>query len=319
MAKEKLLSQAGHLKNKISFKRLLIYFSLVLLILAGAFTATKFRRARDSKVIFFEEIAIVKYDRGKIPCIQLKIFDQIFLAKLDLGFYGHASLAKELLEGMRSKQYVRNTSFRSLVGKKYETKIYKIPELSIGTVDFFHPLIEETNRFFEEDTSFAYSSQEEDAIEESIGWCLFAKGALYLDFTNSKIVLCDSIDTFKNHKYSLDGFVKLPLSLKERCIAFDVKSESRMLKCMLDTGCTVNLVHVEFEEEKTFEDLLENESIRMLPIKMGKTDLGLFPFQPCPVKRAFQVDAVLGMHFLRHHQIFIDFRNRQIYFSRPKL
>lgn len=283
---------------------------------------------------YFEPVIITE-SSARIPCIEVKIAGKTTLAKLDLGFSGDITLPSAFLKALDKKSFIRCTSYYGIRGKKYQSDIYEIPKINIGGMALFRAKAEEVNPEFENDTDLLDNEQESPVCDSGrIGWELFFNFNVFLDCEHSMMAFCDSLDTLKNQGYPVDAFIETPLLLDRDLIEFEVMTEAGPLRCILDTGSTLNLLnknldggsndhmilnpnnidqHVVLNPENTDQMVFDLEDSYEMPVfKIGTRDFGSATFQK--IKMPYEVDAVVGMEFLHSKLIFIDFPNRKIYF-----
>jgi hypothetical protein len=283
---------------------------------------------------YFEPVKITEFS-SQIPCIAIRIGNTTATAKIDLGFCGNISLPSELIEGLDQKSFIRRTFYFGMRGKKYYSDIYELPKIKIGDMTLFQAKVQETNSEFEKDATLL-KKEESSSISclGRIGWPLFHNFNFFLDCENSLIAFCDSLDTLKKQGYPVDSFIETPLLLDRNLIEFKAMTESGPIRCMLDTGSTLNMLNKDIEEGSNNHMILNPDNIDQHPIlnstnsdqmvfepenvydmqvfKIGKKDFGAVTFQK--IKTPFEIDAIIGMEFLDSKLIFIDFPNRKIYF-----
>jgi hypothetical protein len=156
------------------------------------------------------------------------------------------------------------------------------------------------------------------AIFGTIGWRIFNRTGLLLDLGHSTIAVCDSVETFKNQGYSLEHFTKVPMLDDCQLIEFETMTSKGPLRCILDTGCTLNFLNSNKVKGKTISKMLRKDKNykTFSSFKINETKFGPIEFCKIPIKLPYHLDAILGMDFLTDHVVFIDFNNRQIYFSK---
>jgi hypothetical protein len=155
-------------------------------------------------------------------------------------------------------------------------------------------------------------------VAGTIGWRIFNKMTLLLDLKSSMIAVCDSIETFKNQGYSLEKFTKVSMLEDSQHIEFETMTSRGPLRCILDTGCTINFLNSDKVKGKTLNKMIRKDKNfkTFSSVKINETEFGPIEFCKIPIKAPYHLDAILGMDFLTDHVVFIDFKNRQIYFSK---
>ena len=305
------------------------------------FLFSKFHREKHAqqsplsiKGAYFETIKITDFF-SQVPCIDVRIGDTITTVKVDLGFCGNISLPMELIEKLDQKIFMRRTSYFGMRGKKYYSAIYEIPEIKIGKVTLFQAKVQETNSEFEKDATLL-KKEEVSSVSHlgRVGWPLFYNFNFFLDCENSLIAFCDSLITLKNRGFPVDSFIETPLLLDRNLIEFEALTEEGPIRCMLDTGCSWNILNKDLEggsnnhmifnpdnidqhsalnSINSDQMLFEPEEVCDVQVfKIGQKDFGAVTFQK--IRIPFEIDALIGMEFLDSKLVFIDFPNHKIYF-----
>jgi hypothetical protein len=297
---------------------------------------------------YFVEVPITDFF-SHIPYIEIEVEGMKIKGAVDLGSL-KVALPKYFLDKLNQKSFLKKVSRYGIRGKKYDSDIYEIPKIKVGAASLYQIWVEEINPQFIKDASLNAKEVNPEFIKElslnrkekyspdqnfaNIGWGMFYLFNVFLDCENSKIVFCDSLATLKKHGYPVDSFVETPMSLDRNLIEFEVKTHKGKMLCVLDTGCTLNMLnkdlengsngHMIFNPDDINQQALLNPSnsdlsafdfknIYDIPLfKIGKKDFGKTTF--AKVKIPFKVDAFVGMQFLRSKLVFIDFSNRKLYF-----
>lgn len=254
------------------------------------------------KNTFFIPTSITHFSESGIPMLSVQIENESVFAKLDLGFKGDLSLPAPTLARIQNKIPSGTARYYGAQGKSYSHNLYESPNFSIGKMMFSHATLREESMDFFQDSIVVWEAAAPPQIAPRLGWELFYNTNLFLDFQNSTVAFCDSFATLKTH---IPGnFVKVPIHLDRGILEIDVQTDRGPLRCFLDTGTTWNLFNSPTQE------------VVSSPLKIGDQDFGIHPFHSFSLKFPFQVDALLGAEFFKTCRVFIDFRNRQAYFSR---
>jgi len=275
------------------------------------------KQQQNEREVYFESVSIREFSPTKIPCLEFDINGKACIAKLDLGFRCQVSATKELMQEVSEKSFIRSIATYGFKGKEYKSDLYEVPKVTIGRVTFFHPTLQEESEEFVKDAFLQASDEASPYLQSRIGWELFSNINLFMDFQNSKIAFCNSIDTLREQGYPVDSFVKTPLLLNRGWIEFEAMTERGSLRCLLDTGSTGNILHTEFLNNESIDQIFEDPKNRVeIPIfSIERVDFGAIIFHRLPIKMPFHIDAIIGMEFLATHLVFIDFKNKQIYFA----
>lgn len=267
----------------------------------------------------FYSFALTRSD-ARIPCLQGKIEGISFLAKLDMGYDGVLSLPKHLLEQLKNKSDDGTALFAGIKGRKYETPAFIIPKLNIEDLTLVNFPAEESSFEFERDTNLGSKTNLEPSnMIARIGWRAFLGTVILLDVHNSKFICCDSIETLKEKGYPLEQFVSINLLSRKQSVEFEAIIGSQIVKCLLDTGCTINLIHntsntsASVEQGSEFGGVNLTTPLPSTPFFVNESQLGSYIFYETQLP--FETEAILGVDFLETQIICIDFINHKLYLS----
>ena len=272
---------------------------------------------------YFVSVAVSKFTQTDLPCLCVQIDNKTFSMELDLGFQGDLTIESSFINQISSKTLIDIKDMYGFRGKAYPTNLYLIPKIEIGAMSFIQPILQENSEEFRQDGEIVQLGNNSSSHEPGrVGWELFHNVNLLLDLKNSKIAFCDSLETLKKQGYSFDNFVKIPLLIERGLVEFEAQpTKKTALRCMLDTGCTWNILNTEIEPDKSIEQVAwEHESITEYPsFQIGNRDFGAVAFHLLPIKIPIRIDAILGMEFFKEHLVFLDFSEKCIYFSKNHL
>ncbi len=262
-------------------------------------------------------VPIAGYTRSSLPYIKIDINKKPFFFMLDLGFNKDSSIVSSCLAEIQNKVFEQMTTSSTIRGNRYPIKTYKIPQLQIDRMKFYSVLITEDNHEMDADTRLIVGKYHTaEATAGSLGSTLFKNTCLCLDLYSSMIAFCDSFDTLKKTLKPCNPFSKIPFSFKNGFIEFDITTTEQSLHCILDTGSTWNMINAPHPPHIPLSEFIENE-LFFEHVKIKDMDFGSITFHPLPFKGTpTRIDAVLGIDFLADHVVFIDFPNREIYFSK---
>jgi hypothetical protein len=271
-----------------------------------------------------------------IPHIEIEIAGKTIKAAVDLGASYNIALPKEFIQNLDQKTFIQQVSHYGARGKKYKSNVYQLPKIKIGNLGLYDTRVEEIDLECAKDETLREDKEESSLHDRGkIGWRLFYRLNVFLDLEHSKIAFCDSLDTLKKKGYPVDEFVEVPLLLDHDFLEFDAMTDAGPLRCILDTGCTGNMLNKDVKEGSddhrffTYGDLDEQHAIsnpdntdqlvfdfddihKMSSFKIGKRDFGEITFQN--IRMPFDVDAIIGTEFLDDRLVFVDFVHRKLYF-----
>lgn len=304
-------------------KRSLAVFFLVFLMASCSFVnqtnSEKKQLAGRKPDPFYIPISIPYFSSSQIPCLDVLIDDKIFFMKLDLGLKGDLSIANEYLDQIPEKVFTHKEVRYGFRGKKYPINIYRVPKVKIGAMSFLEPDLQDESTEFRKDAVILSSTEDATrVISGKLGWELFYHSNLLLDIKNAKLAFCDSLASLKSHGYRTEDFIQIPLHLERGLIECVADTPNGPLRCVFDTGCTMNVLNKEVEEGKSIEQaVLDHENvIEYAFFRLKESNLGPISFQCIPIKIPIKVDAILGVEFFEKHLVFIDFSGKQIYIAK---
>ena len=276
-------------------------------------------RLTTSQTGDFSTIPIVKFTRGDVPCVSVTVEKKTISAEFDLGFWGDISFSHKFLEGVENKKYLYSKVMYGIRGVGYEEKIFEIPKVSIGNVVFSAPVLHEESESLRQSASVVKKQGDPSSNQlGKVGWTLFNKTNLFLDLNNSLIALCNCFETLEEQGYRTSSFVKVPLLVNRGLVEFYIETQEGPLRCMLDTGSTLNILNTKLKEGETLDQAVwdPNKLLDYASFNIGGENFGPITFHCLPIQIPIHIEAVLGMEFLKTHQVFLDFPQNSIYIAR---
>lgn len=264
---------------------------------------------------YFFPLSITKFTASNQPCLDIQIDGQTVSAMLDLGFRGQCTFSSAFLERIETKTFSGSMKMYGVNGIEYHENLFKIPQISIGSLIFYNPELHECNKP-PHSTVISQKSDTETSEPElgTLGWELFGQTNLLLDLTHSKLAFCDSLSTLKKHGYDTNKFVRAPLLSQRGLVEFQAQTSKGSLLCILDTGATWNVINQPVEEQ----DEADNIVTYLHFMVNAKNDIGPIKFHRYPIKMPIHIDVILGMEFFEEHCVFLDFYESYIYFLKER-
>jgi hypothetical protein len=309
-------------------KKWLIFSIFALLVFAVCLTIGmrgKKSQPRRMKIDgpFFQTSKISQFTKSKAPCINLEIEGRKIESKIDTGSNNYVCLAKEIISEMKNKKLLGVTTILGIRGKTYQTNYFEFSGIRLGNASFNQCNGNEISLDHYKDAAIdPQNSETSDAPifpPASVGWPFFSPFNLYLDCKESMIANCDSVETLQKNGYLLDC-VEAPLIPIGKGIGLVAETDKGPLRCLFDTGCTINFFNS--AEEVSIDEAFRNPNNKILvpSLKIGSLDFGTTEFVRVPINlpQEWECDAILGMEFISSKQIFIDFGKAKIYFAVPK-
>ena len=308
-------------------KRVVVCFILGVVMSVSVFflinsSGSKYVKVQTNKLVqnaFYAPLKVEMFTEGKIPCFNVEIENNKLLFRLDLGSNGEITILEEFLQKIKEKSFLTTQSSCGMKGNIYTIDVYKIPKMKMGSITFSPVKMSQENLNFNEESLLNIQKDSSlPVVAGTIGWKIFNQTALLLDLGSSMIAVCDSIGTFVNQGYSLEKFTKIPMIDDSQLIEFDTVTAQGPLRCMLDTGCTINFLNSNNVQGESFSQMIQEEKnyTKFSSLKMNKTEFGPIEFCKIPIQLPCQIEAILSMDFLKDHIVLIDFNNRQIYLSK---
>ncbi len=271
------------------------------------------------KTAYFVSVPITKLSSIETPCVEVDIQGKTFSMELDLGFQGDLTLTKQWIDLISSKSFIREKPMYGIRGKQYPTNLYRIPNMQIGKMTFFEPVLQESSSEFTKESTFVQNGGEPSPREPGrLGWKLFYNVNLAIDIKNSRIAFCDSLENLKRHGYAIESLTKTPLFLERGLVEFDAETSEGTLRCILDTGATWNILNADIKDEIPIEQVMWKSSsiLEYLIFKIDSKEFGPVAFHRMPIKLPIHIKAILGMEFFEDHFVFLDFTEKFVYFAK---
>src|SRR3989344_4106667 len=270
------------------------------LLFSGCAISKSSERLKEEEIVrkreasYFFPIPIIKFTDGNLPCLLVKIEKLTFPAELDLGFRGLLRGSEDVLETIKEKTFVHNRKTWGFGGKEYVNEVYQIPFAKMGCVMFSDLFIEMESEEFVQNSRIKKSEDGNFTIEGGrIGWEIFECSNLLLDVGNESIALCDGLDTLKEEGYSIDSFVSVPLWTERGFVEFEAETSRGPLRCVLDSGCTCNILQHDDVLSWNPDDRIDDPVFRI-----GGRDFKSQSFLSLPIQLPIVVEEILGMDFL---------------------
>lgn len=283
---------------------------------------------------YFIPMKIDGFSPARIPYFTVNIENQTVNAKIDLGYEGHIALPSNIIKNLNAKKCVGRRSSYGIKGRTHESDIYEVEKVYTENMLFYPVLADEIHPDSQDDVSLRKEEGTLESDSTKLGWRLFQKFNLLIDHKNSIFALCDSLETLKKQGYSTDLFIEAPLLLDHGWIEFEAETENGILRCVLDSGSTWNMLnknlndpcnsHIIFTPGNVDQHITlnpENKSLLLFDPKdvldVSVFDIGGKAFGPITFNRIqspMAFDAILGMEFFEDTLIYIDFADCKIYF-----
>lgn len=259
----------------------------------------------------------LKISSDHLPCVETTIDGESFLMVLDLGLQGGFSLLGKHCDKILGKKLVRTRKMCNFTGNGHLVSCYRVREASIQAASWREPIVQECSEEYEQEQRiFDDEHNYFDDSDGAIGWLLFREMNLFFDLGNGKAAICDGLNTLRERGYCVESWVQKPLLIDRGFIECEATTPDGVIRCVLDTGSTWNLLNREIPGKSKAEACFDpGNFVEYSTFKIGEVDLGPITLRQIPLKYPFPVSIVLGMDFFFKHQVFIDFVEGNLYFS----
>lgn len=303
----------------------ILFLSLFLLVFGAAcLTLPKLVKhksiGKNKEDHFFSLVPIEFYSSSKMPCVKAFYKEKPFYMGLDLGSSGNLISGEQFLSNFSDKILDSPVEVLNFHGNKYRSERYRVFKTKIGRVIFKELSLRKASEEEFLDTILLMSDAGVKAREPEVltGWKTFYHSNFLLSCFHSLVGFFDSVDTLKGKGIPVHKFTKVPLLLDNGYLEFWANTEKGALRCMLDTGATFNIINRDIPEGLVIQEWLKRkvesrENYSSFEVQ-GKP-LKAQGFCKLPLNFPCHIEAVLGMEFLQHHAIFIDFKNKELYIA----
>ena len=260
----------------------------------------------------------VTFDDCDIPLVETKIEGKSYPLMLDLGSYSQMKLKGKILKRVNKRPYGL-AKFGDVRGNHYESQKYLIPEVKIGNHLFAEVIAVEENSEFVRNTENWDPSEDPPAESNgAIGRSLLKRKNIFLDFPHSRIAFVEDANLPQGLSSSIEDMLAVPFKMTTCGVVLRVKTDLGEKRFLLDSGFTKSVIRPpQCQDWECQQDEYGDKYFNNLQFLIGGKDFGSFPLYLLDITPEIEVDGILGMSFLRHHAVYIDFRNRVIYFENP--
>lgn len=240
----------------------------------------------------------LSFDADKLPCTEVVIQGQHYLAKLSLGADFPLSLNKTALAQLEKKD-AGKVWIKDLFGENIEFQTYRIDEIRLGNLCMKDVLVLE---------------KEGEHELGAIGRPLLTRYNLLLDFRKSTLIMTNRFKHLEKVGYGREDWVRTPIQLGPAGVVLKTTTDRGTAHLSLGFATVNSLIKpVSYNSE---EELPTHFSMSRFLI--GETNFGTLDFHPCPIANTHlsEVDGILGMDFLYRHLTYLDFDNQCAYITR---
>jgi len=303
----------------VIFKTRKKYYFLASLVIFLSLIALLFFKIPSHRI----RIPIIFTSSGT-PAILATIEEKSYLLQLDLGSKFLLTLEKEILENIRDKKSTELAQWRDAKGDFYESPSYIISQVKIENILLKNVKVNQENSNFRANTTLwddhPQGSVSTNRYLGNLGRPLLEKTNLLLDFRNSTMIACSNEKYLKKEGFFLDKMVSIPFNGGTKGIIIKADTDAGTLRLALDTGATVTFVRAScLKDQKCTKEKRGFLTFTSQKFLIGNKDFGstnLFLFDITP--ELTEIDGILGMDFLKNHVVYIDYKNKVLYFGESK-
>ncbi len=254
----------------------------------------------------------IEYTLASIPSTKIIIENIEYLVKIDLGSNTFLFLNKESLSRHTKKERKQPVRWKDFKGKKYYSNSYILPKIKLGDLFVHNVVVGESNEEFARNITLLGTSK----YKPTIGRPIFEKFKILLDFKNNKIFISNDLNKLKDLGFDISSYVKVPCKKARSGLVMEVKTDLGKKRLSIDTGSSVTVLRnsegIKNIDQKYKLPFLKNKKFQIQDKDFGPLDLLFIDI----TTELPEIDGFLGMDFLKHHTIYIDFPNNVAYISR---
>lgn len=276
---------------------------------------------RNKKEVFFIPVPFAKFSSSNTPFLDVNIQGKVISLKLDLGFSGYLSLSNRFTDLFDQKIPTTQRDVFGIRGKPHPCDEYHLDNIKIDRVTFSNLVLQKEIDELVKESCFSKNSDPSIFEKDGkLGWKIFRNSNLLIDINNAQVAFCDSFTTLQSKGYFNRDYAKIPLLLDRGLVEINTKSSIGFLRCVLDTGSTINILNGKLDQGENIEEAIWNANniIESPFFKVDEYDLGVIEFARLPICLPIPIDAVLGIEFFKNHLVFLDFLNGFAYISNIK-
>ncbi|MBF5058807.1 hypothetical protein [Candidatus Neptunochlamydia vexilliferae] len=264
----------------------------------------------------------VGFNAGKIPIIEVQVENNSYLLGIDLGTFLELKIRSSLLESI-NKKFLGTDFWEIYDGSKFVCPNYQVPNVKIGNLAFKNVVATAYPEDKEAKTTI-WENPKEGVFYKKVGVLgrgFFQKSSLLFDFKKSKVIISNNISKLKKNGYDLESFIKLPFTKNKFGILVNVTTDIGDKTLLLDTGFTYTMLHEheypsDREKETSYQGFLclDSNHFAINGVDFGKKKLYFLKLS----EKLREIDGFLGMDFIKHHVMYIDFPNKLLYIQPPQ-
>lgn len=244
----------------------------------------------------------VTFNVRNAPMIEVSLEEDTYSLKLDLGNCFCFSLKSDILQKIQKTKY-GTSQWHDFKGTQYESPVYTIPEIKIGSLKFSRVFINEDSDEFHANTALIGSPL---PLSGMIGLPILQKYNLFLDFPHSAIYASKDLALLQKAGLFSHNFLAVPFQSHPDGIILTVETNTGTYRLMLDTGTTSTAIRIPHSSSTEKFEIMGH-------------DFGPRFIMPIAISAQFNFDGCIGMDFLSEYPIFIDYSNKMVFIDLTKI
>lgn len=246
---------------------------------------------------------------------EIQIDEKQYLGLIDTGSV-FSMIRKDVLNGIKIKNYISRSEFISVNGNKYMTPNFMIPRVSIGDFCLDVPFKEEDANFWMDGCtigsySFILSCKlylmYQVYREAVIGMDLFKQFACIFDFPHSSIFLAENMSCLIG---DASEFCLVPFEMGKAGAVSTFETNIGKKNFLFDSAASASFMRTSQESGEYVKSTL----------RISGVDFGEWNFKLINITNEFDdIDGILGIDFFKSNMIGFDFKNKTAYIQSVKL
>lgn len=294
-------------------KKKKVFWLLLFLFSAMTIHLLLYRANRSEKIPLY-------YSYSKMPVISGSINKKPYYFGIDTGSTFHLSMPKHILQNI-DKVPFKTFFSKDGFGNRYKSQGYLLKEFRVGNLEIDTIEVCEKSPDFYENTNLWSDERSRKKftgpkLTGTIGIPLLESSNTYFHFPKNEMAFIRNSSDLKKYRIDLTSFTAIPFENTDYGIIIEIGTDLGIRKFSVDTGSTENffrsslITHKELKQDPIRKILFFATTHRF---KLGNMDYGPEELCSLEISEEFPIDGMLGMAFLRKHEVFIDYRNSILY------
>ncbi|WP_410015789.1 hypothetical protein [Sodalis sp. C49] len=279
-------------------------------------------------MVFFSNICVadihndvmrLRYDKRGLPMVDVQIADRYHTLTLDTGSGEGIHINQYDLEKLianPSLEVIHQAPLRikDITGSENQVNAWKIKKLRISNIIFNNVLAVSFK-------PWGFSMGDKSPVNEVMGLGIFQECSFLMDFKNHRLQMLEKLPS------DLSKWSSYPIERTESGLRIRAYVGEKPLYLIVDTGASHSFLFSDNLPSETrffgcnaIEPKAANADCRVAKItlrdKKGKERDDLAIVTTSVTSKELDFDGLLGMGFMRGHQVIVDMSGRMLYISR---